>query len=113
MNSNYIRSKSEMRRISTQIAKEEIAKYEVEVCPKCQTSIGYQAIATMLWVLHRDFGWGTVRLNRLKDACEAEFSLMEGIQGMPKFEYTANDCVRGLKEIGVDMEASQYEQKTV
>lgn len=110
MKSNYIRSKSEMRRISVQIAKEEIAKQEAEFCPKCQTNIEYQAIGTLLWVLHRDFGWGAVRLNRLKDACEAEFYLMEtGIPGMSKIEYTANDCVRGLKEIGVDLEASQYE----
>lgn len=109
MKSNYLQSKSEQRKMLLDIAREELRKQEKELCPDCMKNIGYQALAVAFWILHRDFGWGTERLNRLKDHVEDQFNMIEnGIPGMATTHYSATAFFSALKKIGVDLEVSQY-----
>ena len=114
MRSAYVKSKSDLRKIAVDEAQKELEKFRAENCDRCSTNMGYQCIATVLWVLHRDYGWGTVRLNRLKDSIEDEFRLMEmcmqNLSGFAKTDYTGNDLVKALKELEIDVEKSQYAQ---
>lgn len=105
MKANYsIVNRGQQKKIAKQAAVEEIKNQMKTVCPGCTLNMQYQIMATMLWVMHTQFGYGTARLNRLKDAIEREFDLMEkGILGR---DYKASMLYQSLKEMGVDMETS-------
>ena len=111
MKSNYVGSRTDMRKIVREEAKKQLDNFRATECEKCQESIGYQAIATVLIVLHRQFGFGTKRLQALKDAVETEFYWMEhGIPGMKKRRYTGTKYIDKLKKMGVDLYESQYKE---
>jgi hypothetical protein len=113
MRANYVASKNDMRKIATEEAKKQLDELRATECERCQTSIGFQAIATVMMVLHRQYGFGRKRLQALKDAVETEFYMMDhGVPGVTKRrQYTGVDFVAKLKEMGVDLEVSQYERE--
>lgn len=108
MKSNYsIVNRAQQQKLAKKTAIEEVKRQMITICPDCQLNLQYQIFATVLWVLHQQFGYGTARLNRLKDAVEREFDLMEkGILGK---EYKASMLYQSLKAIGVDLEVSQFD----
>lgn len=67
----------------------------------------YQVIAVVMCVLSRQYGFGKIRLHRLKNDLEAEFVKMKtGVLGR---DYTVNDCVKYLKEnYDIDFSESNY-----
>ena len=108
MKSNWsIVNRAQQQKLAKETAIAEVKKQMATVCPDCALNLQYQIMATVLWVLHRQFGYGTTRLNRLKDAVEREFVLME--QGILGKDYKASMLYQSLKEIGVDLEVSQYD----
>ena len=62
MRANYTRSKSEL----IDIARSEIKKQKAEVCPKCSDDIQRRVLATVFWILHRDYGHTGKWMNKLK-----------------------------------------------
>lgn len=84
------------------------AAYELrdKIQDKIERDIFEQTIATVFWVLHKNFGFGSERLKRLKDATEDEFVLMQ--QGILGNEYNPRYCQEWLKSIGIDLTKSQY-----
>lgn len=92
--------------------KAESERQVTEIYEKAMNDAAYQCFATMMCVLHREFGFGGERLRRLKNLTEAEFfAMMNGVLGKP---YSTNDCVRFLKEeYGIDFEESMYGRKTL
>ena len=112
MRANYVASKNDMRKIAVEEAKKQLDEFRAIECERCQTSIGFQAIATVLMVLHRQYGFGVKRLNDVKNATEDEFMRMaHGIPGMKYIRFTGVDYIAKLKEMGVDLEVSQYERE--
>lgn len=107
MKSRIYRTDSQVRKAVT----EEVERQTTEIYEKAMQDTAYQCFATMMIVLHREFGFGGERLRKLKDLTEAEFYAMEkGVLGKP---YTANDCVRFLKEnYSIDFSESQYKGVT-
>lgn len=110
MHANYIASKREMRKLAEEEARKQLEEFRNTECDKCQESICYQAIATLMMVLHRQYGFGRKRLQALKDAVETEFYMMDhGVPGAVNGrQYTGVDFVAKLKEMGVDLSESQY-----
>lgn len=102
-------SKSELDKRSREIAREEVKKMRDEIYAYCERDCSYQAIATCLWVLHRHFGFGKTRLQRLKNLIEDEYRLMElGILGK---DYSPRDLQKWLKdEMKIDLDATQYQE---
>lgn len=103
MKSRVFKTESQIRRI----VQDEAKRQATEIYDKALQDAAYQAFAVMMIVLHREFGFGGERLQRLKDLTESEFMMMrEGILGK---EYTTNDCVKFLKDTyGIDFAESQY-----
>ena len=58
------------------VAERLVKEREDEIIAAVQTSVMQQVLATTFWILHRDYGWGTKRLNDLKNKIEDEFVLM-------------------------------------
>jgi len=106
---NYsVVSRSQQAQLAKKTAIEEVKRQMKTVCPDCALNLQYQIFATVLWVMHTQFGYGTARLNKLKDAVEREFVLMEkGILGK---EYKASMLYQSLKALGVDLEVSQFDE---
>ena len=109
MHANYIASRREMRKLAEEEARKQLEEFRSTECDKCQESLCYQAIATVLMVLHRQYGFGVKRLNDVKNATEDEFMRMaHGIPGMKYVRFTGVDYIAKLKEMGVELEVSQY-----
>jgi len=108
MKSNYGPvSMTKLRQETQAIAERLVKEREEAIIDAVQSSIMQQVLATTFWILHRDFGWGTDRLNRLKNGVEDEFVLMHK-KPMGR-EYSPLDLRRLLKEqYGVDLEETQY-----
>lgn len=92
--------------------KEESERQTTVIYEKAMKDAAYQCFATMMVVLHREFGFGGERLRRVKDLTEAEFfAMMNGVLGK---SYDTTDCVRFLKETyNIDFEESMYGRKTL
>lgn len=103
MKSRIITTDKQIRKIVEREAKKQLAEYE----QKDFSRVAYQAMAVVMCVLNREFGFGRKRLQKLKDKTEDEFMLMtKGILGR---SYNANDCIEFVKkEYGIDFEQSQY-----
>ena len=113
MRSNYFKSKSEINREMIQIAKKEIKRQQIEVCPKCAKRLQHQVLATVFWILHREYGHTAKWINNLKSKIELEFELMDGIPNLDSVSYSPNDLIKSLKEIGVDLEESDLPESDV
>ena len=100
MKAHYIKSKSDQRRMAYQVAKEEIEKQKIEVCPDCQNRIGQQVTAMICKVLHDEFGFGKSRLQKVIDSTENLFELC-AFDGK---RFQATQAVEWLKSIGIDLE---------
>ena len=98
MRSNYTRSKKEVEREDVKAAKAEIDKvYDMWAQQCC-----YHALAVCYAVLHREFGFGAERLQRLTRGIDAELMLMEhGVLGKT---YQESDIRKWLKSIGIEFE---------
>lgn len=103
MKARVFKTESQIRKV----VQREARKQTEEIYDKALADAAYQMFAVMMCVLNRRFGFGGKRLRELKDLTEDEFWLMKnGILGKP---YTANDCVRYLKDkYGIDFTESQY-----
>lgn len=99
MKANYLKNKSDQRKMAYEVAKEEIERQKAEICPKCEQNIGNQVMAMILKVLHDDYGFGMKRMKDVIDKTELLFSLcaMDG----KKFQST--QAVDWLKSIGIDL----------
>lgn len=107
MKSNYGPVNMTKLRQETQAVAERLVKErEGEIIAAVQDSVMQQVLSTTFWILHRDFGWGTQRLNSLKNKIEDEYVLMHK-KPMGK-EYSPLDVRSWLKEYGVDLEETQY-----
>lgn len=100
MKANYIANKSDQRRMTYQVAKEEIEKQKAEICPDCQNRIGQQVTAMICKVLHDDFGFGKSRLLKVVGGTENLFSLCE----MDGKRFQATQAVEWLRDaMGIDL----------
>ena len=97
---------TQLRKETQAIAEKLVKERETAIIAAVQTSIMQQVLAVTFWILHRDEGWGTARLNRLKNRIEDEFVLMHK-KPMGK-EYSPLQIRDWLKEYGVDLEETQY-----
>ena len=99
IHANYIRSRSEM----INIARDEIKRQKVEICPKCSDNIQRKVLATVFWILHRDYGHTGKYINKLKEKIQSEFDLMTDLPNIEGVSYTAESLIESLKDIGVDL----------
>lgn len=98
MRSNYTRSKGDVQREAVRAAKAEIDRCYDTWAQQCC----YHALAVCYAVLHREFGFGAERLQRLTRGIDAELSLMEhGVLGR---KYAESDIRAWLKSIGIEFE---------
>lgn len=90
--------------------RKEIKQYSDSIYDAVEKDCTYQAIAVTMAALHREFGFGKDRLQRLKAAIESEYTLMLG--GVMGTEYSPRDCQKWLKEqYDIDLEVSRYDAK--
>ena len=88
------------------VAERLVKEREDEIIAAVQSSVMQQVLSVTFWVLHREYGFGKDRLNRLKNQIEDEYVLMHK-KPMGK-EYSPLDVRSWLKEYGVDLEETQY-----
>lgn len=98
MKSYYIGNKGDQRKLSLEVAKEEIERQKKDFCPKCQQRMEMQTIAVMCKVLSAQFGFGKKRLKEL----------IYGAEGIGKYLFeTGCDyqiCIDWLRdEMGIDL----------
>ena len=108
MKSNYVGAVNltRLQKETQAVAERLVQEKEDEIIAAVQDSICQQMLAMAFWILHRDFGWGRDRLNKLKEHIEDEFVLMHK-KPMGK-EYSPLDVRAWLKQYGVDLEETQY-----
>lgn len=82
----------------------ELDKVYDELYSQFASSLQRDVLAVCFYILHRDFGYGEVRLNRFKTAIENEFEVMG--QGVIGKEYNTSDILEMLKDLGVDLDSS-------
>ena len=100
MKANYLKSKSDQRRMAYQVAKEEIEKQKQKICPACENRIGQQVTAMICKVLHDEFGFGKSRLQKVIDSTENLFSLCE-VDGE---RFSAVQAVEWMRDaMGIDL----------
>lgn len=100
MRSNVLLSKSDMRKMSMEVAREELARQKNEICPACEQSIGNQVTAVLLKVLHDQYGFGKRKMQNVMDYANGIFDLCR--RDGDRFQ--ATQCVEWLKSIGIDLE---------
>ena len=99
MRSNYIASRSDLKRASLEAAKEEIQNQMKTFCPKCQANMERQSIAIMCKVLATRFGFGKKRLKELIDGAEGIGTYLN----QTGCDYQI--CIYWLRdEIGIDLD---------
>lgn len=113
MRANYFKSKSEVEQEMKKIAKKEINRQQTEVCPVCAKRLQHQVLATVFWILHREYGHTAKWINNLKSKVELEFDLMDGIPNFDGVSYSPDDLIKSLKDIGVDLEESILSERDV
>lgn len=86
----------------------EVDKYRDHLYAHVEKDCTYQAIAVVMAVLHRSYGFGGKRLQKLKNEVEDEYMLM--MQNAMGSEYSPRDCQKWLKETyNIDFEVSRYD----
>ena len=107
MKSNYtIMNRSQAQKLAEETGKKAAYELRDEIQDKIETGVMHQTISVVFWVLHKHFGFGKDRLQRLKDYTEDEFKLM--IDGVLGKKYSPRNCEEWLKSIGIDLNKSQY-----
>lgn len=108
MKSNWGRpvNMTKLQKETQAVAERLVKEREDAIIDAVQTSVMQQVLSVTFWILHRDYGWGTKRLNDLKNKIEDEFVLMHK-KPLGK-EYSPLDVRSWLKEYGVDLEETQY-----
>lgn len=103
MKARIIQTERQLRKIIDKNINERIPELYDEI----ERNTAYQCIATVFAVLAKNYGFGKVRLNRLKNEVEDEFALMEsGVLGR---EYSTSDVCKWLKErFDIDFSRTQY-----
>ena len=99
MKANYLTSRSQM----IEVARSELKRQTAEVCPKCSEGIQTKVLATVFWILRRDYGHTAKWIDKLKAKVESEFDLMNDLPKLDGVAYTADSLIESLKEIGVDL----------
>lgn len=99
-------SKSKAWKLTDEAARQAVEEIRDEIQSKIEKDVTNQALATVFWVLHKHFGFGKSRLQKLKDLTEDEYTLM--IDGVLGREYNPRYCEEWLKSIGIDLDESQY-----
>ena len=97
---------TKLQRETQAVAERLVKEREDEIIEAVQNSVMQQVLSVTFWVLHREYGFGKDRLNRLKNQIEDEYVLMHK-KPMGK-EYSPLDVRSWLKEYGVDLEETQY-----
>lgn len=93
-----------------EIAKEYVRQHADVIYGSVEQDCTYQAIATTLCILHREFGFGKNRLQKLKDEIESEYKLM--MEGVLDREYSPRDCQQYLlRKFGIDLTLSRYKEE--
>lgn len=67
--------------------------------------------SAILWVLHSAFGFGAERPRRFWDAFHTEYRALEERYLIENTQEGGDICRRGLKNIGVDVDAWYKEEK--
>lgn len=107
MKSNYgVMNRSKAQKMTDEAARQAVEEIRDEIHAKIERDVTNQALATVFWVLHKHFGFGKSRLQKLKDLTEDEYTLM--IDGVLGREYNPRYCEEWLKSIGIDLDESQY-----
>ena len=60
-------------------------------------------LATVFWILHRDYGHTGKWINKLKEKVQSEFDLMTDLPNIEGVSYTAENLIESMKDIGVDL----------
>lgn len=77
MKSNFaVINRTQAKRLTDEAAKKDAYQLRDEIHDAIEKDIMEQTIATMLWTLHKHFGFGRLRLLRLKNLLEDEYKLM-------------------------------------
>lgn len=98
MKSRYIASTTESEKLARKVAQEEIDKCYDKWAQEC----AYHGLAVCFAVLHRDFGFGAERLQKLRRGIQSELDLMEhGVLGKT---YAESDIRKWLQSIGIEFE---------
>ena len=113
MRAYYLKSKSEVDQEMKKIAKSEIKRQQTEVCPVCAKRLQHQVLATVFWILHREYGHTAKWINNLKSKIELEFELMNDIPKFDGVSYSPDDLIKSLKDIGVDLDESVLSERDV
>ena len=107
MRANYVTvNQSKVEKLTEESAKKIMYEMRDEIYKEIERDIMYQTIAVVFWALHKHFGFGKDRLQRLKDFTEDEFKLM--IDGVLGKDYSPRHCEEWLRSIGIDLDKSQY-----
>lgn len=98
---------SRLRKETQAVAERLVNERTDELIAAVQDSVMQQVLSVAFWILHREYGWGATRLNRLKNQIEDEFVVMHK-KPLGK-EYSPLDIRETLKtKYGVDLEETQY-----
>lgn len=97
---------NKLRKETQAVAERLVKEREAKIIDAVKDSVSQQILAMAFWELHKEFGWGKKRLNRLKNLIEDEFVLMHK-KPLGK-EYSPLDVRSWLKQYGVDLEETQY-----
>lgn len=89
------------------LCRAKVEEFLVENYEKIVKDGAFQMLAVAFVVLTKEFGFGAVRLKRLKDLIENEFILMKNrVCGR---QYTSDDCKAFLKnKYNIDFEETCY-----
>lgn len=111
MKANYAApvNRTRLKKDVLKLAECMMGEREAEIRAEVQDSVAQQAYAVAFWILHREYGWGAKRLQRLKNQIEDEYVLMAK-RPMGR-EYTPLHIRQALKErFGVDFSETQYKE---
>lgn len=91
---------------SRRAVRAELDRITDELYAEFAHGVGYQTLATVYCVLHREYGFDAEMLRQLNRNVEDEFHLMDmGVFGK---EYNTSDCVKFCNECGIDFNTTQF-----
>lgn len=107
MKANYVTvNRKQVEKLTEETAKKIAFDMRNEIQDNIERDVMYQTIAVVFWTLHKHFGFGATRLQKLKNLTEDEFKFM--IDGVLGKKYSPRDCENWLLSIGIDLDKSQY-----
>lgn len=113
MKANYkTYNKQELNRIAHETARETLEQVKDEMYQNIEKDCTYQALATVFWTLHKEFGFGRKRLAKLKREVEILYSLMINSDTILWKQLSPRNLQAGLKEkFGIDFYQSDLESE--